>query len=165
MKVFKQNLFRSSFKIRNEGAYKGYYRLLKMRREGQFFLGFYFPFFFFLLPLLWLLRPFRKKSGSKNLLFPSFARGLCKLCSIPPSYLTISVSKSCIQRSMALAAGTVEQCTELCCCCRKPGSPVPSSCQTWSSAGAWAACPASQGGTRCRCMLSSDLHAHSPAPP
>lgn len=115
----KQNLFRSSFK-KNKGTFKAYYCLLKIRREGQFFLGFYFPFF--LLPLLWLLRPFRKKSGNKILLSPSFARGLCKLCSIPLPHLTISVSKSCVQRSTVLAAGTVESAL-LCCCCKKPVSP------------------------------------------
>lgn len=104
------------FQKKNKGTFKAYYCLLKIRRVGQFFLGFYFPFF------CCLCVPFRKKSGNKILLSRSFARGLCKLCSIPPPHLTISVSKSCIQRSTVLAAGIVESAL-LCCCCKKPVSP------------------------------------------
>lgn len=77
--LLKQNLFRSSFRKRNKGIFKAYYCLLKVRREGKFFLVFYFPFFFVIAFSLVVKTLQKKNQVIKICISPALLEG-CASC-------------------------------------------------------------------------------------
>lgn len=109
----------------------------KLGRKEDFFLGFYF---LFLLPLLWLLRPFRKNRVLK-ICFPSALLEGCTGCVLFPAQFGALICRStffstaaaaaqplfqrqtvAFGRVTALAPGTVEP-SLVCHCCKKPVTP------------------------------------------
>lgn len=159
--LLKQNSFRSSFRKRNKGIFKTYYCLLKVRREAQFFLGFYFPFFFVIAFLVVVKTLQKKNQVIKICISPALLEG-CASC--VQFHLPIWLFQ-CLRVVFRGARHLLQAPWSQHCCAaavRNQSVLVPSSCQTWSSAGAWRACPASQGGTQMQDSHRAQTCMHTP---
>lgn len=138
--LLKQNLCRSSLETNKQNKTKGHFQttLLSAKNwEGRsvVFQG----FLLFFCCLCCGRQTLQKKNWVLISAFPQLYQRAAQAVfssstvqctnAVPPSFRqqrhsTILVSNSCIQKSVALAAGTLES-SLVCCCCKKPGIPGP----------------------------------------